>query len=61
VEDAVLDGQTGLLADPKNQSEVTEHLLKLIEDRNLREAMGKAGIQWAAKHCWGKVAQALYK
>jgi phosphatidylinositol alpha-1,6-mannosyltransferase len=61
VENAVIDGQTGLLADPKNQSEVTEHLVTLIEDRNLREAMGKVGSQWAAKHSWRKVAQALYQ
>ena len=61
VDDAVVDGQTGLLADPKNQSEVTEHLKTLIKDRNLREAMGNAGVQWAAKHSWGKVAQALYQ
>jgi phosphatidylinositol alpha-1,6-mannosyltransferase len=61
VDDAVVDGQTGLLADPKNQSEVTAHLVTLIEDKNLREAMGNAGIQWAAEHSWGKVAQALYQ
>ncbi len=61
VEDAVVHRQTGLLANPKNQSEVTEHLITLIKDRNLREAMGKAGIQWAAEHSWGKVVQALYQ
>jgi phosphatidylinositol alpha-1,6-mannosyltransferase len=61
VEDAVLNRQTGLLADPKNISEVTEHLVTLTKDRNLREAMGNAGIQWAAKHSWEKVAQALYQ
>jgi len=61
VEDAVVDGQTGLLADPKNQSEITEQLVTLIEDRNIREAMGNAGIQWAAEHSWSKVAQALYQ
>jgi phosphatidylinositol alpha-1,6-mannosyltransferase len=61
VEDAVLNGQTGLLADPKNQSEVTEHLIALMEDKDLREAMGSAGIQWAAEHSWEKVAQALYQ
>jgi len=61
VEDAVLNRQTGLLADPKNLSEVTEHLVTLTKDRNLREAMGNAGIQWAAEHSWSKVAQALYQ
>jgi len=61
VEDAVVDGQTGLLADPQNQFEVTKHLLTLIEDRNLREAIGNAGVQWAAKHSWEKVSKAFYQ
>ena len=58
VEDAVLNRQTGLLADPKNQSEVTKHLVKLMEDRDQRDTMGNAGFQWAAEHSWSKVAQA---
>jgi len=61
VEDAVLNRQTGLLADPKNQSEVTKYLVKLMKDRDQRDTMGNAGIQWAAKHSWEKVAQALYQ
>jgi len=61
VEDAVVDRRTGLLANPQNQSEVTEHLQTLIENRDLREAMGNSGIQWAAEHSWDKVAQALYQ
>jgi phosphatidylinositol alpha-1,6-mannosyltransferase len=61
VEDAVAHRRTGLLANPQNQSEITEHLVTLMEDRDLREAMGNSGVQWAAEHCWGKVAQALYK
>jgi len=61
VEDAVKDGQTGLLADPKIQSEITEHLKTFIENNNLREKMGKEGIKWAAKHSWEKVAQSLYR
>ena len=61
VEDAVAHSRTGLLADPKNQAEVTEHLITLIEGRNLRETIGKAGVQWAAEHDWGKVAKALYQ
>jgi phosphatidylinositol alpha-1,6-mannosyltransferase len=60
VEDAVVNGQTGLLADPQNQSEVTEHLVTLMEDKDLREATGNAGVQWATEHSWEKVAQALY-
>lgn len=61
VEDAVAHGRNGLLADPKKQSEITEHLLTLIKDRSLRAAMGNKGLKWAAEHSWGKVAQFLYQ
>jgi phosphatidylinositol alpha-1,6-mannosyltransferase len=61
VEDAVKDGQTGLLADPQNLSEITEHIKTLLENNKLREKMGEEGVKWAAKHCWADVAQALYQ
>jgi len=61
VEDAVKDGQTGLLANPQNLSEITEHIKTLLENNKLREKMGKEGIKWAAKHSWDKVAQSLYR
>ena len=57
----MVDGKNGLLADPQNQSEATQHLVTLMENKDLREAMGSTGIQWAAEHSWEKVAQALYK
>ena len=61
VEDAVKDGQTGLLANPQNLSEITEHIKTLLENNKLREKMGEEGVKWAAKHCWADVAQALYQ
>jgi phosphatidyl-myo-inositol dimannoside synthase len=40
--DAVLDGETGLLCDGANQSEVTRSLLKLLGDEALRKRLGAA-------------------
>ena len=37
---AILDGQTGLLAEPNDQASLNDAVLKLIEDENLRKALG---------------------
>ena len=60
VEDAVLDGKTGLLADPEDWRDLSKHLLALIENEDLREKLGEAGARWAQKHSWEKVARQLY-
>jgi glycosyltransferase involved in cell wall biosynthesis len=43
VENVVKHGKTGLLADFADESKMTEHLLHLVEDENLRTAMSKNG------------------
>ncbi len=61
VEDAVLDGKTGLLCDPQKQNQLQENLKKLIEQPEKRKALGEAGVAWTAKHSWEKIAQRLYE
>jgi spore coat protein SA len=41
----VMDGETGLLAEPDNPSTLAEALLRLLEDGALARAMGRAGRQ----------------
>lgn len=43
--DAVLDGETGLVCDGANQSDVTRSLLTLISDEALRKRLGAAAQQ----------------
>lgn len=43
VEDAVLDGQTGILVSPDSPQEVAQAILRLLEDPEAARRMGEAG------------------
>jgi glycosyltransferase involved in cell wall biosynthesis len=60
VEDAVIDGQTGFLANPNNRNELKQKLETLITDSVLRQKMSNNGKAWAQQHSWEFVAQNLY-
>jgi len=48
--DLVKNNKTGLLVPPKNVEELTQALLKLINNKELRESYGKAGRIYAGKY-----------
>ena len=60
VEDAVLDGKTGLLANPESPDDLVQKLDQLISDPSLRKSLVKNGLEWASLHDWEKVANRLY-
>ena len=60
VEDAVLDGKTGLLANPESPDDLVQKLDQLISDPGLRKSLIKNGLEWASLHDWEKVANRLY-
>lgn len=60
VEDAVLDGKTGLLSNPKKLDELARNLLKLIQNEKLRKEMGIQGQKWSAQHNWANIAKEIY-
>jgi glycosyltransferase involved in cell wall biosynthesis len=45
----VLDGKTGLLVDPNNASALTEAILRLLDNKDLRTSMGEAGRKRAVE------------
>ena len=61
--DAVLSGETGLLVDGKNPTEISNTIVALLPDRNRLLAMGKAGNKWVSAEwswdIWGKKFAAL--
>jgi phosphatidylinositol alpha-1,6-mannosyltransferase len=56
VPDAILDGKTGLLADPENPSAIAEKILLLMEDRSRLRSLGVAAKAHAEEQAWDKVA-----
>ncbi len=53
-EDAVIDGKTGLLCDGASQADVTEKLLRLIDDEPFRCACAQAAKARADELLWPK-------
>ena len=60
VEDAVINGKTGLLAEPGKIIELSRFLLDLINNQQLRDKLGYEGKRWAKNFTWDKVARGLY-
>ena len=61
VEDAIKDGETGILTNPEKPEELEKALNTLIVDETLRKQLGDAGKVWANAHSWKSVAKALYQ
>ncbi len=49
IEDAIIDGKTGIICETNNQSNITANLKKLIENKELRIELGKYGEKIAKK------------
>ncbi len=47
--EVVLDGQTGLLADPNNHRDVADKIIRLLRDETLANQLGRAGCERAKK------------
>jgi phosphatidylinositol alpha-1,6-mannosyltransferase len=55
--DAVLDGETGLLVDPRDPPAVAEAIVRLLSDESLARRLGAAGRARAQEHSWPKVTR----
>jgi phosphatidylinositol alpha-1,6-mannosyltransferase len=55
IQDAIIDGETGLICEAANQYEITSNLKKLIENKNLRNKLGENGKKIAEEEfSWNK-------
>ena len=60
--DAVVDGETGILVPPKNPKALADGIIKLLGDENLRKKMGKAGRERVEREfSWDTVAGKIVK
>lgn len=60
IPEAVIDGETGLLADESSTAEISECFERLIRDPELRKKLGKAGRAFASKHSWEATVRAIF-
>ena len=61
VEEAVIDGKTGWLAEPGDIHQLSRLLLDLINNQQLRDKLGQEGKRWAKTNSWDRVAKELYQ
>jgi phosphatidylinositol alpha-1,6-mannosyltransferase len=59
VSEAVLDGETGLLAPEGDVEALSRALARLMEDATLRQRLGDAGRVFARKFSWESAARVL--
>jgi phosphatidylinositol alpha-1,6-mannosyltransferase len=55
--DAVIDGRTGLLVDPTDPKAVADAIVRLLLDRELARALGRAGAERARSLAWPLIAE----
>ncbi|MBK1879399.1 glycosyltransferase family 4 protein [Pelagicoccus mobilis] len=60
VAEAVSHGENGILVEPENGNELTEAFAKLIQNKELREKMGRNGRSWARRNTWLQSAELLF-
>jgi len=60
VEDAVIDGQTGLLVEPGDRGALARAISSLMTDANLRGRLGEGGHQRAGEFSWQGTARSLF-
>jgi len=61
IKDAVKEGINGVLVDPNNTDEISDTIIKLARDKNLREKLGEQGKQRAIKDFdWKKQIEKIY-
>lgn len=60
-EDAIKEGYSGFLADPKNMNDVSEKIINLMQDNKLRDEMSNNALLWARKMSWNDVIKKYIK
>lgn len=61
VPEAVKEGETGLLVDPRDVEGLARALTRLLNDPGERERMREPSKRWAAAHSWSRSAAQLHE
>lgn len=58
--EAVVDGETGILVDPRSEQEIARAIIKLFKNKNIRQEMGQRAKERAEKDfLWQKIAKEM--
>jgi len=56
IRDAVIDGQTGLIARNEDANDIADKIITLLDNEALRKQIGEAGRRYAQQHDWSIIA-----
>jgi glycosyltransferase involved in cell wall biosynthesis len=59
ISEALMDGKTGFLIKPGDVATLSDFILKLLSNDQLREKMGKSAREFAEKFSWDKIATSI--
>src|SRR3989344_655185 len=61
VEDAIKEGETGLLVPQNNPEALARTITKILDDEDLYKKLVSNGSEWAKDHDWNKVVESYVK
>lgn len=59
--EVIRDGENGILFENKNYKELSEKILMLYKDKNLRKRLADSGLKFSKKFDWEKIAEKVEK
>ncbi|PIT87404.1 MAG: hypothetical protein COU31_03105 [Candidatus Magasanikbacteria bacterium CG10_big_fil_rev_8_21_14_0_10_40_10] len=59
--EAVENGQTGILVDPMDTGQISLSVLKLLQDKELAQRLGRNGQEKAKRFIWSKELKKIFK
>jgi len=62
IPEAIVDGETGFLVDPRDSRDLADKVIMLLGDSNLRKRIGQAGRERAVRQFnWGKIVKGFIR
>jgi len=61
IPDIVKDGENGLLVPPKDENALADAIIYLLENKDIRERMGRNGRDKVERYSWEKIAEETEK
>jgi glycosyltransferase involved in cell wall biosynthesis len=61
IPDIVKDGENGLLVPPKDENALADVIIYLLENKDIRERMGRGGREKVERYSWEKIAKETEK
>lgn len=59
LQDSVVDGKTGFLVNNNDVKELADKVIKILQDKSLRENLSRNSVEWSKNFTWDDAAQKM--